>query len=126
MTYGGEQLLAGMAMVDQVAALRDFTHGRLKHDAVEPQALLPALPPVRNRLEDLHELGLGDAVPLARLDQHLPAHAPIAQDRGHPLRQRLPAAKSASRYSDNSHRLLPPLPSVLEEALPVEMIPTRF
>ena len=101
----GQEFLAHVAVVDDLAVTRHLAHGGLEGDAIQPQALAPALPPVRPRLQHLFVLGLGNTVPVARLHQHLPVHARVAQVLRHPLGNLRTRAKRATNDRDNRHGL---------------------
>ena len=112
--YARQEFLAHVAVIDDLAVAGHLAHGRLERDAVQPQALAPAHPPVRPRFQNLFVFGLGNAVPVARLHQHLTVHARAAQISGNPLGNLRTRAKRATNNGDNRHGL----PSFLSAPLP--------
>jgi hypothetical protein len=72
-----QELLSAVPVIYQIPPLGDFAHGRLEYNAIQSEALHPALPPVRRSLEDLGELGFRDPVTPACLSEYFSAYATI-------------------------------------------------
>src|SRR5687767_10020603 len=103
MANSRQKLPPGATVIDHLASLDDFAHGRLQGNAIEPQAFAPALPPMAFGFENLSVLRFRDAVAFARFDQYFPIDGAIVQQRRHFFSYSATAAVCGMGYGYDGH-----------------------